>query len=103
MLVCCSGRGTLADDGPRRHVVKLVIVRYLLVFVEVWGASILIHSICIAVQLALCLIGTLVTFVADFECVSTVNDEDIDYHSLLDAVVVTSWIAFVVCQLLWLS
>ena len=56
---------------------------------------------CGLLQVGLCVLGSVITF-GEFDCVETNGAaEDADYHALLDVVVITSLVMFMVCGTCW--
>ena len=81
-LIYYSSRGTMLNPEPRRHVASILLLRTMLAVAEfVWV-----------------ILGTLLAFRGDESCqtASTVDDDDQEYFNLLQAVVITAWIVFIV-------
>ena len=77
----------MLDPAPRRHVASILMLRTLLAVAEfVWV-----------------ILGTMLAFRGAESCqtASTVDDDDQEYFNLLQAVVITAWIVFIVCSLMF--
>ena len=74
----------MLDPAPRRHVAGILMLRTLLAVAEfVWV-----------------ILGTMLAFRGAESCqtASTVDDDDQEYFNLLQAVVITAWIVFIVSE-----